>query len=78
MTDMREEYERVLKKARAVQAKQVMPLIGPLLDAWEEVPNDVKSGLREDCPMLCGYLDTIETAMGVDINDAKGASTNNG
>lgn len=48
---------------RIVQAKAVMPLIGPLLDAWEGVSNDVKSSLREDEPRLCKFLDEINAAM---------------
>ena len=28
---------------RLKQAKGVMPLIGGLLDAWDDLPNDVKS-----------------------------------
>lgn len=49
--------------ARIIQAKAVMPLIGPLLDAWEGIPNDTKGALREDEPMLCDYLDRINAAM---------------
>lgn len=28
---------------RSIQAQKTMPLIGPLLDAWEGMPNDIKS-----------------------------------
>ena len=33
--------DRELESLRQLQAKAVMPLIGPLLDAWEGIPNDV-------------------------------------
>lgn len=54
---------------RIMQAKTVMPLIGPLLDAWEGASNDFKSSLRQDEPVLCDYLDKISTAMedGLDV-----------
>lgn len=32
--------------ARKRQAQKVMPIIGPFLDAWDELPNDV-AGLPE-------------------------------
>lgn len=48
---------------RIVQARAVMPLIGPLLDAWEGIPNDAKDAMREDEPVLCEYLDRIAAAM---------------
>ena len=57
------------RKARAVQARQVMPLIGPLLDAWDELNNDTKGVLKEDAPTLCQYLDKLEEAMWADISD---------
>lgn len=33
------EIERLRKK----QAEKVMPMIGALLEAWDDLPNDVKS-----------------------------------
>jgi hypothetical protein len=48
---------------RVVQTKKVMPLIGPLLDAWEAVPNDSKDAMREGEPALCDYLDKINAAI---------------
>lgn len=70
------EYNVMLEKARAVQVKQVMPLIGPLLDAWELASPDVKSTMREECPTLCDYLDKIEEGMCADIGT--GAKNNRG
>lgn len=61
------DHEKILKKARAIQAQKVMPLIGPLLDQWEGMNNDTKSSLRWENPTLCEYLDKIEQAMCTDI-----------
>lgn len=51
---------------RRAQARRVMPLIGPLLDAWENTDNDTKSTLRSEYPVLCDYLDKIEAGMNLD------------
>mgnify|MGYP001603130379 CR=1 FL=1 len=48
---------------RIVQSKAVMPLIGPMLDAWDGMPNDLKAEIREAEPALCDYLDQINAAM---------------
>jgi hypothetical protein len=34
--------KREHQAGRIVQAKKVMPLIGPLLDAWDAISNDTK------------------------------------
>jgi hypothetical protein len=65
------EYEVILEKARAVQVKQVMPLIGPLLDMWDDLPNDTKGAWRVDAPTLCTYLDKLDEAMCADIGNEK-------
>lgn len=64
-----ESYWAMVEKARAVQAKQTMPLIGPLLDAWDEVPNDIKSLIEEQAPSLANHLDKVAEAMCADISD---------
>lgn len=64
-----DKYEADVKKARAIQAKQVMPLIGPLLDAWDDLSNDTKSVIREESPTLCDYLDKLDQAMCADLRD---------
>jgi hypothetical protein len=46
-------------KLRSAQNKAVMPLIGPLLDAWECIPNDQRSEL----PELAKVLNAIDRAM---------------
>lgn len=62
-------YEDDLRKARAVQARQVMPLIGPLLDQWDGLDNDTKGILKEHSPLLCEYLDKLDEAMCADISN---------
>lgn len=52
-----------IKGLRIVQAKAVMPMIGPLLDAWEQLPTDERANLREVAPELCRRLDLIDNAM---------------
>lgn len=64
---MARDYEDDLRKARAVQARQVMPLIGPLLDAWDAVPNDLRSLIQEQAPSLAAHLCKLEDAMCADI-----------
>ena len=39
---MTQEINRERQRRRQRQAKAVMPMIGPLLDAWDDLPNDVK------------------------------------
>lgn len=60
------QHSDTVEQARAIQAKQVMPLIGPLLDAWDDLMNDTRGAWREECPVLCSYLDKLNTAMEVD------------
>ena len=43
------------------QSKAVMPLIGKLLDAWDDLPNDVKSD--PELEHLEKYIDLIDDAM---------------
>lgn len=38
-----DEINAELEKLRARQAKKVMKVIGPLLDEWDALPNDVAS-----------------------------------
>lgn len=57
---MASEIERLRKK----QSKAVMELIGPLLDAWDGMPNDVKGQMEEEEALdLCHYLRRIAKAM---------------
>ena len=52
-----------VERLRAEQTKAVMPLIGPLLDAWELLDNGTKGDLEIDAPNLCAALDRIATAV---------------
>ena len=48
-----------ISKLRKAQAREVMPLIGPLLDSWNGLPNDMKDELEE----LGSHIQAIEYAM---------------
>ena len=61
--DYIEENETDEEHMRQKQASIVMPLIGPLLDAWDGLPNDELSALRESAPNLCKKMDEISEAM---------------
>ena len=50
-----------IERLRKAQARAVMPLIGPLLDAWEGLPNDFKGS--EELEELNNHLGAIATAM---------------
>ena len=50
-----------LKRLRQEQAKRVMPMIGGLLDAWDELPNDVSTD--PDLENLFACLEGIREAM---------------
>ncbi len=43
------------------QADKTMPLIGPLLDAWDGIPNDVR--YDEELAQVARILAAIESAM---------------
>lgn len=55
------EYER--NRLRRLQAVAVMPQIGPLLDAWEQLPNDLIDKINAENPALCSTLCLIRAAM---------------
>jgi len=52
-----------IEQLRAEQAASVMPLIGPLLDAWEGLDNDTKAILREEANGIHKYIGAICHAM---------------
>jgi len=53
--------EAKIKACRDEQASRVMPLIGGLLDAWDDLPNDIK----EDAEILhfAEHVEAIDNAM---------------
>ena len=55
---MTDEIERL----RAWQVQAALPHIGPLLDRWEHMSNDVKISLRSDDEAFCELLDSLEEA----------------
>jgi hypothetical protein len=48
---------------RSKQTRAVMPLVGPLLDAWEGLPNDLRSSIQDESVDLCEAIDAIRDAM---------------
>ena len=52
-----------VSRLRKRQATTVMPLIGPLLDAWDDLPNDVKSDIALDSAALVDCVERIRSAM---------------
>lgn len=48
---------------RAAQARAVMPLIGPLIDAWEAVCPSDQAEIDDISPSLVVHLDAIRDAM---------------
>lgn len=53
--------ERELAALRKAQAREVMPIIGPLLDAWEGLPNDVQG--MDDLTEVADYMNALQQAM---------------
>lgn len=49
-------------RLRAQQAKAVMPMIGPLLDAWEAMPLELRSDMIEQAAPLMRWLGAINDA----------------
>ena len=45
------------------QERKVMPMIGPLMDAWEGCPNDLRSDMEVACPQLHEWLNKIAEAV---------------
>ena len=43
LTQGEQAIDRERANGRRRQTRKVMPLIGPLLDAWDGTPNDIKS-----------------------------------
>lgn len=50
-----------IERLRAAQAKAVIPLIGPLLDAFDAIPNDVLG--MDELEGLCAAIEAINHAM---------------
>lgn len=55
-----------IDKLRAKQTRRVMPLIGPLLDAWEGTHNDLKGEIEELEPALFEQLQNLAKAVEFD------------
>jgi|HubBroStandDraft_1064217.scaffolds.fasta_scaffold871742_1 hypothetical protein len=57
-----------LNELRRKQAFAVMDEIGPLLDAWESIPGDVKSQLEEEALDFCHYMRRIYLAVDGEVD----------
>ena len=57
---------RLLGELRAQQAERVMRLIGGLLDAWEQLPGDLKS--EPELELLAKQIEIIESGMELSPN----------
>ena len=55
------EMERAI--LRAAQSVRVMDVIGDLLDGWDALPNDVRSDLEVESPLLTAAISAINAAM---------------
>ncbi len=55
--------QKEVERLRKLQAKAVMPKIGPLLDAFDGVPNDFISEMDEHASDLLECLREIQSAM---------------
>lgn len=51
-----------ITRLRAWQIHAAVDHIGPLLDRWEHMSNDVKGSLRSDDQQFCELLDALEAA----------------
>jgi len=56
-----DEIKKEVSSERRRQTKAVMPLIGPLLDCWDELPNDVKS--EPELEGLAEWINKINDGM---------------
>lgn len=54
---------REVAELRRKQTVRVMPLVSQLLEAWDQVPNDVRSYMAEQAPGLVENLIALESAM---------------
>ena len=55
------DVEAERKAIRRKQSRDVMPLIGILLDAWDDLPNDVKTD--PELERLAAKIESIDHAM---------------
>jgi hypothetical protein len=67
--------DREFEALRKEQAGRVMPLIGPLLDAWEQVSGDLRSYIEEDNPQLAKSLDAINAAVEIEPPEGEGGGS---
>lgn len=51
------------QRDRQHQSKRVMAVVPGLCDAWDYLPNDVKSDIRKCAPSLAQRLDALDRAV---------------
>ena len=56
-----------IERERAAQAMRVMDHIGPLVDAWCQVPNDLSGDLAYASPSFVKAMNAVIRAVGSDI-----------
>ena len=66
------EMERAI--LRAVQSVRVMDVIGDLLDGWDALPNDVRSDIEAESPLLTAAISAINAAMDDPLPEYEGGN----
>ena len=61
MTNDKKRHADAIASVRARQSRKVMPIIGPLLDAWEGLPNDI--ACLPELKQIRRYIQRIYVAM---------------
>lgn len=51
------------RRQREAQARAVMPMIGPFLDVWDGLPNDLRQQIECEAPELSEAIAEINRAM---------------
>lgn len=55
--------DKEVKRLRRAQAREVMPLIGGLLDAWDGMALDLREQIAEEKPAFADAIEAINEAM---------------
>lgn len=55
--------ERDLERLRAQQSKRVMKRVGPLLDEYDGLPNDVRGYIKQQAPGFIREMSKLQRAV---------------
>jgi hypothetical protein len=55
--------EKELERLRARQAKRVMRRMGPLLDEYDGLPNDVRGWIKQQAPGFIREMNKLQRAV---------------